>query len=846
MADKKLLVVLGADTSGFTKAMDTVKNSTKTATDSAKKGFDNVGGAGEKGAGKVKSAFGTVAKVVATAFAVDKVIGFGKSVVEQSASAQAMEAQFTQVFGNMDGKATEMIGNMGSEFNMLPNRIKPVFTSLSSMFMGVGMDSETAMKVAQDATMASADAAAFYDTSMESASNSVKSFMKGNYEAGESIGLFANDTQMAQHAIKSGVVGTTAEWSKLDEATKMATRADYITKMQEQSGAMGQASREGSGYENVMGNLSQAWKDFQSALGRDLLPAVVKVVEDLTQGLQNVNVDAVLNGFSAFGGYLMDVFTPAFEATKEVVKVLWDAFKDAGGIELAKSALEGIKSALEFVKTNAESLVPILAGLAGGFLAFQVLTGIAGIIGAVTSALTVFKTATSLANAVQLIFNGTLLANPFTWVAIAIGVLIASIVAIWKNWDTVSQALSAGWDFIKEKASSVFTALSEFFSTIWEGIKSIFSSTIEWISNVVTVGFMLIQSIVQGIFLVIQTIFQTYWNIYKAIIETVMNVIKAVIQAIWNQIGGVVTNVLGTIKNVITTVWNAIKSVITTVVNAIKAVITTVWNAISSVTSSVFNAIKGVATTVWNAIKSAITTVVNAIKSVVTSVWNAISAVTSSVFNAVKSVASSVWNGIKSAITTVVNAIKSVVSNVWNSIKSVTSSVFNGIKSTATSVWNGIKSAMITPIESAKNKIQGIVNAIKGFFSNMKLSFPKLSMPPLPHFSLSGSFSLKPPSVPKLGVSWYETGGIATGASVVGIGENGDEAILPLSNKKRMKPFASAVAHMMNDANEDAGITSGDTIITGNNFTVREEADIKKVAQELHKLQQKQKRLKGK
>ena len=61
-----------------------------------------------------------------------------------------------------------------------------------------------------------------------------------------------------------------------------------------------------------------------------------------------------------------------------------------------------------------------------------------------------------------------------------------------------------------------------------------------------------------------------------------------------------------------------------------------------------------------------------------------------------------------------------------------------------------------------------------------------------------------------------------------------------------MKPFASAVAHMMNDANENAGITSGDTIITGNNFTVREEADIKKVAQELHKLQQKQKRLKGK
>ncbi len=172
------------------------------------------------------------------------------------------------------------------------------------------------------------------------------------------------------------------------------------------------------------------------------------------------------------------------------------------------------------------------------------------------------------------------------------------------------------------------------------------------------------------------------------------------------------------------------------------------------------------------------------------------------------------------AIQRTIDNLKNWLSNTWNNIKA-----------TASSVWNGIKSAILNPIESAKNTIMNIINTIKNAFANMRITIPK---PKLPHISVTTKYKsvgdIKIP-YPDFDLKWYKDGGIFARPSVIGVGEAGKEAVIPLDKLPGM--ISSALKEAM--GGNQIAMAGG---VTVQNMYVRNDQDIKLVARELYNLQQ--------
>lgn len=382
----KLLGTIGIDTSDADRSIDQTTKNAKTSTD------------------KIGQYFKVAATVIGSVFTIGKLIDFSVASVEAAAAAQAIESQYTQVFGEIKGTATETLNTMADTFGMLPNRLKGAFTTTTSMFKGLGLDTEDAMKQAEIAVTLAADAAAFFDKSYEDANSALNSFIKGNYEGGESIGLFANETQLATWASQNLGV----EWSKLGEADKQMARLQFATAMQEAAGATGQAARESDTYQNQLGNMKQAFEDFKAIVGAPIMGIFIDGLTWVTEWLQ--------------------------------------------------TAGDKVQALTTWINENETAMT--LIGIALGTVTALIIAYQLAQHGA-TIAATIWTTITTGATAVTTAFGAAIafLTSPIGLAILAIGAIIAIGVLLWKNWDTIKEKAGELWENIKEKFNAIGEAI---------------------------------------------------------------------------------------------------------------------------------------------------------------------------------------------------------------------------------------------------------------------------------------------------------------------------------------------------------------------------------------------------
>ena len=260
---------------------------------------------------------------------------------------------------------------------------------------------------------------------------------------------------------------------------------------------------------------------------------------------------------------------------------------------------------------------------------------------------------------------------------------------------------------------------------------------------------------------------------------------------LWESIKNAVSVAWEAITSFLTTTWETISSTAQSVFSAIVVFLSTTWESIRTAAETAWNAIVNTVTTVWNTITSAVQTAVSAVSNAVSTAWNTIKNTVTSIMSAIQGAISSAWSAISSTVSSVVSSIGSAISNGFNAAKNTVSNVLNGIKNTMKSIWDGA----VGIVKGAVDKLKSLVN--------FSWSLPKLK---LPHFSISDSFSLNPPSIPKISVSWYkkamQDGMIlnsptifgAKGNRLLGGGEAGPEAVVGVSSLRAMIGEAVAAA----------------------------------------------------
>ena len=454
-----------------------------------------------------------------------------------------------------------------------------------------------------------------------------------------------------------------------------------------------------------------------------------------------------------------------------------------------------IQKGSEWISNNQETVQTIMNVAMKLGIVLVVLGTVIGVVGTVGKAIMSAKTAITTMKTAWTVLSGAFAASPVGWVVIGIVALVAAFVLLWNKSEAFRNFWIGLFENVKGAVTQAWSTLQPALENLGQNLMKLYEAAkpiLEIIGVIAgAIGTVFVGAFVGAIQGVLAAL-TPLTNALSSLVSFATNVVSAIVALFRGDFSGAcdfASAAVDDLKNFFINGFNAITSFIGGFVDGFLNV---VGGALSAIGIDASSAISGVKETVSNGL--------NAVKGFFGNIMGAAADTAKEKLSNIKNAYEQNGGGIKGVVAASQEAVKGYFTSGLTFIDNLTGGKLTGIKQKFLDGMNGAKSAVTGVLDNVKSSFQSKLDAahsvVSGFVGKLKSAFSfnwKLPDLKIPHISISGGVApfgiAGKGSLPSFDIQWYAKGGVmtkptifgASGGNLLGGGEAGDEAILPLS-----------------------------------------------------------------